>query len=140
MITTTKTSYKLVQMLTQGYNLFGGFMKRVTPSFKDDTDRLLVVGMLIASIFFTFIPSLLLVLFGKERISESSYEITKNVFNFELFLFLAALIFIIPIIGWLLSIILAPLMIIFNVIIMIINLCAISESRETKIPVWYTFL
>ena len=115
-------------------------MKRITPSFKDDTDRLLVVGMLIASIFFTFIPSLLLVLFGKEHISESSYEITKNVFNFELLLFLAALIFIIPIIGWLLSFIFAPLMIIFNVIIMIINLCAISEGRETKIPVLYTFL
>ena len=115
-------------------------MKRVTPAFKDDTDRLFVVGELIASMFFSFIPSLLLILLGKERLSENSYEITKNVFNFELLLFLASLTFMIPVIGWILGFILGPVMIIFNIIIMVINLCAISENKETKVPVWYTFI
>ncbi|MBR6127323.1 DUF4870 domain-containing protein [bacterium] len=115
-------------------------MKRVMPSFKDETDRLFIVGTLVASIFFMFIPSLLLVLFAKERMSESSYQIAKDIFNFELLLFLVSLIFMVPVIGWLIGFILGPIMIIFNVIIMVINLCAISENRETKIPVWYTFM
>ena len=115
-------------------------MKRIVPSFKDDTDRLIIVGTLITSMFFMFIPSLLVVLFAKERMSENSYEIGKAIFNFELLLFLVSLVFMIPIIGWLVGFILGPLMIIYNIIIMIINMCAISENRETKIPVWYTFL
>ena len=115
-------------------------MKRVMPSFKDDTDRVFIIGTLVASMFFVFIPSLLLILFGKERMSENSHQIAKDIFNFELLLFLVSLIFMIPIIGWLLGFILGPVLIIFNVIIMVINLCAISENKETKIPVWYTFM
>ena len=115
-------------------------MKRIVPVFRDDTDKIFAVGTILTSMFFSFIPSLLVVLFGKKYMSESTCEIVKTVFNFELFLFLTSLICIIPILGWIISIILVPVILIINIIVMIINLCAIAENKEIKIPVFYPFL
>lgn len=115
-------------------------MKKILPQFKDDTDKIIVVATVIGSIFFVFFPALIAILFGKNYISESSYQIVKSILNFELFLFLVSLIFMIPIIGWLLAIILAPLMVVINTIIMILDLCAIAKNTEVKIPVWYEFI
>ena len=115
-------------------------MKKIMPAFKDEKDKVIAVGMIIASMFLVFVPALLVVLFGKNYVSESTYEISKAFFNFELLLFLISLIFVIPVVGWILGTILGPLMMIFNVIICIINLCAVAKGAETKVPVGYEFV
>ena len=55
-------------------------------------------------------------------------------------LFLVALIFIIPVIGPILGFVLAPIMMILNVVICVINLCAVGKGSEIKLPVPYKFL
>ena len=115
-------------------------MKKIIPVFKDERDKLITVAMVVASMFLVFVPSLLIVLFGKNYVSESSYEISKAFFNFELLLFLVSLIFIIPIIGQIIALILAPLMMILNVVMCVINLCAIGKDSEIKLPVPYEFI
>lgn len=115
-------------------------MKIITPVFKDDRDKIAAVATVILSLFFVFIPALLVVLFLREKISEGTYEIAKAFLNFELLLFLISLFFAVPIIGWLMAIILAPLMCIYNAIIVILALCAIAKGAEVKIPVWYEFI
>ena len=115
-------------------------MKSVLPLFKDDRDKIITVAMVVASMFFIFIPALVVVLLLKERISESSYAIAKSFLNLELLLFLISLIFMIPVLGWFLGVVLGPLMMIFNVIICILALCAIVKGAEVKIPVPYEFI
>ena len=115
-------------------------MKVITPAFKDDTDKIIAVATVILSLFFVFIPALLVILFLKERISEGTHQIVKAFLNFELLLFLISLFFLIPVIGWLLGVVLAPLMCIFNAIIVILTLCAIAKGGEIKVPVWYEFI
>ena len=115
-------------------------MKKIMPVFKDEKDKVIAVAMIITSMFLVFVPALLVVLFGKNYVSESTYEISKAFFNLELLLFLISLIFVIPVIGWVLGTILGPLMMVFNVVICIINLCAVAKGGETKIPVGYEFV
>ena len=115
-------------------------MKKILPAFKDDQDKIIVVAMIIASMFLVFVPALLVVLFLKDRISENSYAIAKMFLNFELMLFLVSLIFVVPLIGWLLGVVFGPLMMIANIIICIINLCAVVKCGELKVPVPYEFI
>ncbi len=115
-------------------------MRNFTPTFKDDKDRLITLAMFITSIFFIFVPSLIVIFIPKDYISESTYEIGKTLFNFELLLFLISLLFMIPVIGWIVGFIIAPLLMIWNVIIIIINLCAIAGNKELKIPEYYKFI
>lgn len=115
-------------------------MKNIIPMFKDDRDKIIVVAMIVASMFFVFVPALLVILLLKEQISDNSYQITKSFLNFEILLFLISLIFVVPVIGWLIGVIAGPLLMIFNVIICIINLCAVIKGSETKIPVAYEFI
>ncbi len=115
-------------------------MNKFVPTFKDDRDRLITIAMFISTIFFIFFPSLIVVFIPKDYISESTYNIAKALFNFELLLFLISLLFLIPIIGWIVGFIVAPLLMILNVIIIIINLCAIAGNKELKIPEPYKFI
>lgn len=115
-------------------------IKKIMPSFKDDQDKIIVVAMIIASMFLVFVPALIVVLFLKDKLSENSYAIAKMFLNFELLLFLVSLIFAVPLIGWILGVILGPLMMILNVIICIVNLCAVAKSAEIKVPVPYEFI
>ena len=46
----------------------------------------------------------------------------------------------VPVIGWLIGIVLGPLLMIFNAIICIIDLCALVKGAEVKIPVPYEFI
>ena len=115
-------------------------MKDFIPTFKDDRDRLISIAMFITSIFFSFIPSLIVIFIPKNYISESTYEMGKSLFNFELLLFLVSLLFLIPILGWLLAVIGAPIILILNLIVLIVNLCAIASNKEVKIPEPYKFI
>ena len=115
-------------------------MKSVIPRFRDENDKLASVAVVLLSMFFFFIPSLLLVIFGKNYVGESTYEISKSLFNFELFIFLVSLISIIPILGWLIGIILIPILYIWNIVVTVLALCAIGKGSEVKIPVLYEFV
>ena len=115
-------------------------MKKFVPSFKDERDKIAGVATIILSMFLCFIPALIVVLFLKEQVSEGTYEIAKAFFNFELRLFLISLIFFIPVIGWVLGFIGGPIIMIFNIVICIINLCAVAKNSEIKVPVPYEFV
>ena len=115
-------------------------MKKILPVFKDERDKIFTVTVIILSMFLFFVPSLLAVLFLKEQLSENAYLIVKSIFNFELLLFLISLLFMIPILGWILAALLSPLMMILNVIICVINLCAVAKGAEVKVPALYEFI
>ena len=78
-------------------------MKNIPAQFRDDRDRMITLAMFILAMFFGFIPPLIVVFVPKNYISESTYEIAKTLFNFELLLFLISLLCFIPIIGWIAS-------------------------------------
>ena len=115
-------------------------MKKFMPAFKDDKDKLITLAMVIGSFFFVFVPSLIVVFIPREYISECTYVIAKALFNFELLLFLISLLLLIPIIGWIAAVFVAPLLAIINFVVIIINLCALANNSELKIPVPYEFI
>ena len=115
-------------------------MTKIMPIFKDDDDRIITIAVLLTSFFFLFIPSLLAVLCLKDKLSEESQRIVKSVFNYELFLFIISLLFMIPVIGWLAGVFVAPILAIWNAIVIIIALCSIAKEKEVSIPVPYEFL
>ena len=107
-------------------------MTKIMPVFKDDNDKIITVAVLLTSIFFIFLPSLLTILCLKDQISEDSYRIIKSVFNYELFLFIVSLFFMLPVIGWLAGIVLGPILAIWNTIVMILGLCAVAKNKEVE--------
>lgn len=115
-------------------------MKKIPAVFKDDKDRLAAVAVILCSMFFMFIPGLIVILGLKQYVSENTYEISKAFFNFELLLFLVSLFFLVPIIGWLAGLFLGPLLAILNIIVVILNLCAIAKVGEVKLPSWFEFV
>ena len=115
-------------------------MKTLPPTFRDDKDKLIILIMFVATLFLCFIPSLIVIFLPKNIISETSCEIAKAIFNFELLLFLIMLITIIPVLGWIFGCIAGPILAIWNAIIVIINICAIAGNKELKIPVFYNFV
>ena len=115
-------------------------MKEITPEFKDDIDKLITLGMVIASGFFFFIPSLIVIFIPKKYISDSTYNISKAFFNFELLLFLISLFFMVPIIGWLAAVVVAPILMIWNIIIVIIDICALAKGSAIKVPALFEFI
>ena len=115
-------------------------MKRFNPVFKDDKDKIITLGIIIFSMFFYIFPPLIALFISKEYISENTYEISKTLFNFELFLFLISLFFLVPVIGWIVGFIVAPILAIWNIIIVIMNICAIAGNNQIKIPEPYKFI
>lgn len=115
-------------------------MKIVPSIFASDRDKIIAVTMSILTLFFMFVPALLVVFLLKEYVSENTYQLAKALLNLELLLFLISLFFAIPIIGWALGIFMAPLICIFNVVLVIIILGKISKGEDIKIPVPYEFI
>ena len=115
-------------------------MKKIMPTFSDEKDKLIAIVMITTSIFFSFIPSLVVIFGAKKYVSESTVNVAKLLFNFELLLFLLALLFLVPIIGQILGFICAPIMMIFNAIMCLINLCSVGKGEEVKLPQPYQFL
>ena len=115
-------------------------MKNITTEFKDDIDRMITLAMFIITLFAGFIPSLIAIFISKKYISESTYEIAKPLFNFELLLFLVSLLCWIPFIGWLASLIIVPVILIWNTVIVVINLCSIAKENTAKLPEYFKFI
>lgn len=115
-------------------------MKRFIAEFKDDKDRIILILMLIGSLFTFCLPSVIIVFLLKDFVSESTYNISKAFFNFELLLLLITLAFAIPVIGWMLGLIFGTALVLFNIIIIAIDLYAISAKKEIIVPVLFEFL
>ena len=115
-------------------------MTKIMPLFKNDDDRIITIAVFLTSVFFLFLPSLLVILCLKEKLSDEAYGIIKSVFNFELFLFIISLFFMLPVIGWIAGIVVAPLIAIWNILVMIIALCSVAKDKEVSIPVPYEFV
>ena len=115
-------------------------MKIISAEFNDDKDRMITVAMFVLTLFFSVIPSLVVVFIPKNYISQSTYEIAKCLFNFELLLFLISLLCLVPFFGWLASFIIVPVLLIWNAIIVVINLCSLAKENAAKIPEYYKFI
>ena len=115
-------------------------IKNISPAFKDDTDKLITLAMLVCTIFFFFIPSLIVVFLPKNLIGECTHSVAKAFFNFEILLFLVSLIFLVPILGQLLGFILGPVLVILNVVFVVINICALAGNKDFKVPVLFEFI
>ncbi|MBE7703180.1 MAG: hypothetical protein E7Z89_03920 [Cyanobacteria bacterium SIG28] len=115
-------------------------MKKIQPTFNDDRDKMFAVATVILSIFLFFVPSLVVVLLFREQVSDSTYQICKSFLNLEILLLIISFLFVIPIIGWLLGVVLGPLLVCFNALICLINLFAIAKQEVVRIPVPYEFI
>lgn len=123
-------------------------MKTFTMEFKDDNDKVIIVGMILLAIILSFISPLLVFFLLRNKISEKSYEFTKALLNFELLLFIICIIFciisFIPFIGWLIGAFLGWLfgavMFIYNAIMMLLTIFKISDKKEAQLPVPYEFV
>ncbi len=115
-------------------------MQILVPEFKDDKDRLITIGMILTSAFLSFVPSLIVIFIPKEYISESTYQIAKAFFNFELTLFIISLFTIIPIIGWICGIFILPIVMIVNVIVILLCIINISKNNQFKVPEIFKFI
>ncbi|MEE3350100.1 MAG: hypothetical protein VZR09_08680 [Candidatus Gastranaerophilaceae bacterium] len=115
-------------------------MKNFVAEYKDDTDKLILLIMIISSYFLFCLPAFIVIVGLKKYISESTYNITKAIFNFELLLLLICLTCLIPLIGWILGIFITPIIFILNIIIITLNIIAIAKKSNLQIPVWFEFL
>ena len=113
---------------------------KIIPGFKDDTDKIIAISMAICTVFVSFFSPLIVILFLKERISEQSYSITKAFLNYEIFLALISLIAIVPIIGWIVGLFLIPVLYIWNIVVVLLAVCAMVKQNEVSVPVLYTFI
>ena len=115
-------------------------MTNIEAVFRDDNDKMIIVGMFVLSIFFFILAPLLVILCGKQYISENSYRIAKALFNLELLLFLLSLISLIPILGWIVGFFMVPILMIINILTIILNLCAIAKRGTIRIFAPYEFI
>ena len=123
-------------------------MKSFSMEFKDDNEKVIVVGMILLAMVLSFISPLLVFFLFRDKISEKSYEFTKALLNFELLLFIICIIFciisFIPLIGWLIGAFLgwlfSAVIIIYNAVMMLLNIFKISDRKEAQLPVPYEFV
>ena len=115
-------------------------MKTIVPAFKDDKDKLIALVMIVASLFLACISPLIVIFIPKKYISDTTYNLAKALFNFELIIFLVSLFALVPIVGWIAGFIIVPILMIVNIIVILINIFAFVKQSEFKIPVLYEFI
>ena len=113
---------------------------KIIPEYKDDTDKIITIVTAICTLFFSFIAPLVTVVLLKNYITSQSYEIAKAFLNLEIFLALISLIAIIPIFGWIVGIFLIPILYIFNIVVVLLAVCAMVKKAEVSVPVPYAFI
>ena len=115
-------------------------MKKFVVEFKDDTDKLILILVLLGSFFAFCLPAFIAVLFLKKYLSDGTYNVCKAFFNFELLRLLVTLAFAIPVIGWILGSIFGIVVVIFNIVIIAMDLVALAQKKELIVPVLFEFL
>lgn len=113
---------------------------KIIPEYKDDTDKIIMLTMTACTLFACLFSPLVVILAFKDNMTSQSYDITKALLNYEIFLALISLIAIVPIVGWIIGIFLIPILYIWNVIVIILTLCALVKKSEVNIPVPYAFI
>lgn len=113
-------------------------MTQIKPNFKDENEGNIVRLTALLTIFFSFIPGLVIYYAMPDSLSKESKEIIAEMVNFNIVGFLAILlcsviptIGLVPIIGWLASAVVYPLVLIINIVIAL----QILNNSEVKIPV-----
>jgi len=56
---------------------------KIMPVFKDDNDKLITLGFIIFSLAFFILPALIIILCGKNYVSETVYSLVKSIFSFN---------------------------------------------------------
>ena len=102
--------------------------------FKDESEKTLVLLITILSIITGFIAPLVLWIFKKNELSDFSKNFVRKLLNFELTLLCVCIIFLIPFIGPIISVIGGPAVWIINIIYCIIAAIAVSDSKEANLP------
>ena len=98
--------------------------------FKDESEKTLILLIVILSIISGFIAPLVLWLLKKNELSDFAKNIIRKLLNFELTLLCLCILFIIPFIGPIISYIGGPFVWIVNVIYCIMCAMAVTNSRE----------
>ncbi len=102
--------------------------------FKDESEKTLVLLIVILSIVTGFLAPLILWLLKKPELSDYAKILTKRLLNFELTLLCVCILFLVPFIGPMISFIGGPLIWIINVIYCIMYAIAIANSKEISLP------
>ncbi len=115
-------------------------MKRYKVEFKNDNDKLIFILVLLGSLFAFCLPAFIAIMFCKKYLSEGTYDVCKGLFNFELLILLITIAFTVPVIGWILGWIFGTAIVIFNIVIVVVNIVALAQKTEFMVPVLFEFL
>lgn len=102
--------------------------------FKDESEKTLILLVVILSIISGFLASICLWAIQKDSLSHDAKNFTRNLLNFELSILCICAIFIIPVIGPAIGYFGAPVLWVVNVVYCIMAAVAISESKALKLP------
>ena len=117
-------------MVTRG----GSMSENLESAFKDESEKTLVLLIVILSIIAGFITPLVLWVIKKSELSEYAQNFIKNLLNFELTLLCVCVLFLIPFIGPILGTLGGPIVWIINVIYCIMAAMAITNSKDISLP------
>jgi len=123
-------------------------MREFTVEFKDDNEKIIIIGAILGAIILSFISPLVVFFFLRDKIGEKSYELIKALLNFELLLFIICIVFfiigLIPVIGWIIAAFLGGLvgtvLFIYNAVILLFAVFSITDKKVAKLPVPYEFV
>ena len=102
--------------------------------FKDESEKTLVLLIVILSMITGFLASLVVWALKKDELGENARNFVRNLLNFELTLLCVCVLFIIPFIGPLLAYLGAPGLWVVNVVYCIMAAVAISNSKTLSLP------
>lgn len=116
-------------------------METITPSFKNEEDKNIVLLSIILSVFVAFVAPLIVMLCFNDKLSDNSKEINKAFLNLSLVVFLAGFILsVVPIIGWIILFILSPIVLIAYLIIVVLACINILNNQPVKVPVLFKLI
>ena len=115
-------------------------METLTPAFQTEEEKYIMIAMLVCCLFLGFLSPLIIMIVAKEKLSESSLQMLKAFLNFELFLLILIVVTLIPIIGWILSFILCPVIFVCGLLFPIWGLVATANNQAFKVPVLFKFV
>ncbi len=115
-------------------------MVKIVPDFKSSEERnvvALAIGLsLVCGGYFSFVPSLIVYFGTPDMLSENGKEIVRNYLNFMGNI--AIILAILTITG--IGLLLVPLVLIYGLIYVIIDLLAVLNNTEVSIPVFFELL
>ena len=115
-------------------------METFTPVFNTEEEKYIMIAMLVCCLFIGFLSPLIIMIVAKEKLSDLSLQILKAFLNFELFMLILLVVTLIPIIGWILSFILCPVIFVCGILFPVWGLIAAANNQAFKLPVLFKFV